>query len=109
MYWITGILGIVLAGSPFIFGYSGDFYAMATSLAVGGVLLALSALEGYAKDNQRWEYWLAGVLGIGLIFAPFVLGFSTIAAAFWTSLIVGLGTVIVAGTKLFSDDLAHFE
>lgn len=108
MYWITGILGIALAGSPFVFGYSGDFNAMATSLAVGGALLALSALEGYAKDNQRWEYWLAGVLGLGLIFAPFVLGFSTIAAAFWTSLIVGLGTVVVAGTKLFSGESQNY-
>ncbi len=108
MYWITGVLGIALAGSPFIFGYSSNFTAMATSLIIGGVLLALSAIEGYAEDKQSWEYWLAGVIGLGLVVAPYLLGFSAITAALWTSVIIGLVTVGVAGTKLLSGDLPHY-
>lgn len=108
MYWFTGLLGVVLAGAPFVFGYSSDFYAMATSLGVGGLLVALSAIEGIAEDKGRWEYWLAGVLGAGLVLAPFVLGFSTIAAAMWMSIIVGIVTVVLAGMKLFSGDSPNY-
>lgn len=108
MYWVMGLLGVVLAGSPYLFGYSGDYNAMATSLGVGGVLVLLSAIEGYQHDKQSWEYWIAGPMGLGLVFAPFILGFSAISAAFWTSLIVGMLTIVAAGTKLSPDDSPHY-
>lgn len=108
MYWITGVLGVVLAAAPFLFGYRADFSAMTTSLIVGGLLVALSAIEGYQHDKQNWEYWAVGVLGVGLVLAPYLLGFSAITAAFWTSIIIGLITVAAAGLKLFSGETPHY-
>lgn len=103
MYWLTGLLGFVLIIAPFLFGYSFDVTAFWTSLAVGAVLIVMSLLEGIAEDRDRWEYWVVGLAGVVAVFAPFVLGFSAVSVALWTLVIVGIVTVIAAGTKLFGN------
>lgn len=101
MYWLTGLLGIVSAAAPFMLGYSQDITALWTSLGVGVVLIVASIFEGLAEDREAWEYWLAGIVGVAAIAAPFVLGFAGLAAALWTLVIVGLVAILVAGVKLF--------
>lgn len=100
MYWVTALLGLISAAAPFVFSYSTNPYAYWTSLAVGAVLLVVSGLEWLAEDRDNWEYWVAGVVGLGAILAPFVFGFSAVTAALWTSIAVGVIAVIAAGTKL---------
>ncbi len=102
MYYLTGILGLIAIVAPFFFGYSGDGTALWTSLAVGAILIVASVIEGFAGDNERWEYWVAGAVGLGAIIAPFALGFSALAVAVWTMMIVGILAIIAAGAKLTS-------
>ncbi len=101
MYLLTGFLGLISVVAPYLFGYSADTTALWTSLIIGAILIIDSVFEGVAADKEKWEYWVAGIVGVGAIVAPFVLGFSTLTAALWTLVIVGLATVIVAWTKLF--------
>lgn len=101
MYLLTGLLGLLSVAAPFVLGYSGDTAALYTSLGVGGILIVTTILEWAAEDKQMWEYWVAGVVGIGAIAAPFALGFSGLTSAVWTMVIVGLVTVLAVGTKLF--------
>lgn len=101
MYYLTGFLGLVLIVSPYLFGYSIDATALWTSLITGAILIVASIFEGVAADKERWEYWVVGIMGVGAILAPFVLGFSALTAALWTLVIVGLVTILVAGAKLF--------
>lgn len=103
MYLLTGALGIISIIAPFVLGYSDNTAAFYTSLGLGAVLTVTTVLEWVAEDKQNWEYWMAGVAGIGAIAAPFVLGFSGLAVALWTLVIVGLVTILAAGTKLFSN------
>ncbi len=103
MYLLTGFLGILAIVSPYLFGYDNDVVALWTSLIIGGVLLVSSIFEGVAADRERWEYWVAGIVGVGAILAPFVLGFSTLTTALWTLLVVGGGAVVVAWVKLFPE------
>src|SRR5438105_2925230 len=102
MYWATGILGLVLAVAPWIFGYSNNTPALWTSLLVGGATIVVSVIEGARADREPWEYWAAGLLGLVAIVAPFVLGFSTYANALWSSVGVGVLIAIFAGAKLFT-------
>lgn len=101
MYLLTGFLGLVSIIAPYLFDYSQDSAALWTSLAVGAVLVVASIFEGIAADRERWEYWVVGTVGLGAIFAPFVLGFSTLSTALWTLVIIGIVTILAAWTKLF--------
>ncbi len=103
MYLLTGVLGLILAAAPFALGYSDNSAALYTSIGVAGILIVTTVLEWAAEDKDMWEYWVAGVVGVGTIAAPFVLGFSGLTNAVWTMSVVGLATVLAAATKLFSE------
>lgn len=102
MYLLTGFLGIVSIVAPYLFGYSLDTTALWTSIIIGAVLLIASIFEGVAAGKEKWEYWVLGITGVVAVLAPFIFGFATLAAAFWTLLIIGVVTIVAAGAKLFS-------
>lgn len=101
MYLLPGFLGLISIVAPYLFNYSQDNTALWTSLIIGSILIIASILEGIAVDKERWEYWVVGVVGVGAILAPFVLGFSALGAALWTLVIIGIATILTAWTKLF--------
>ena len=101
MYLLTGVLGLTAAAAPYALGYSGNSAALYTSLGVGAVLIITTVLEWASEGKQMWEYCVAGIVGAGALVSPFVLGFSGLTNAVWTMVIVGLVTVLAAGTKLF--------
>ena len=100
MYWATGVLGLLLAISPYMFGYSNNMVALWTSLIVGGATVIVSILEGMQADRQQWEYWASFVLGLVAIIAPFVLGFGALSAAVWSSVVLGVLIALFAGSRL---------
>lgn len=101
MYWITGILGVVLMAAPFMFSFTDNVAALWTSLIVGSVVAVVSFIEGTMRDKERWEYWTAVILGLAAIVAPFVFGFGNHATAMWTTVITGGLIALVAGSRLF--------
>lgn len=103
MYWLTGVLGIVLTFSPFVFGYSENTFALWTSVILGGTSIVMSVFEGATGGKGRWEYWVVTIAGFAAIAAPFVLGFGAIQAAMLTSVAVGLLLSYVAGSALYYD------
>lgn len=102
MYWITGILGLLLILAPLVLGYSDNGTALWTSIVLGAAVAVTSALEGLIHDVSNWEYWVAGILGILTFIAPWVLGFSGNATALWASLVLGAAIAILAGIKVFT-------
>lgn len=101
MYLVIGILGLLSIIAPYVLGYSQDNVALWTSLTIGAILIVSSVLEGLAADKDRWEYWVAGIAGVGAILAPFVLGFSGLASALWSLIIIGVVAVAASWSKLF--------
>jgi bacteriorhodopsin len=102
MYWVTGILGLILAVAPWAFGYNDNMVALWTSLIVGAATIIVSIIEGAQADRQQWEYWAAGILGLVAIFAPFVFGFGNYANAMWSTVILGVLIAVFAGSRAFS-------
>lgn len=102
MYWITGILGVFLMVAPFLFGYTDNTAAYWTSLASGVIVTIASIWEGVEARKANWEYWVAALVGIFAVVAPFVFGFSEQASAMWTSVIVGVLIALFAGSKLWA-------
>ncbi len=104
MYWITGILGLLLILAPFVLGYSADPTALWSDVVLGAIVVLASAIKGFFPDGTRWEYWVAGLMGLLAIIAPFVLHFTVVATALWASIILGIVLAVLAGYKAFSMD-----
>ncbi len=54
-------------------------------------------------------YWATGILGVLMIIAPFVLGFSTDTTAMWSLVILGAITLIVSIIKGAAHDVSNWE
>ena len=102
MYWITGILGIILMAAPYMLGYTENATAYWTSVSIGGIVALASIWEGFEMKKENWEYWVAVICGIFAIIAPFLLGYGWLMEAMWTSVVVGLLIALFAGSKLWS-------
>lgn len=101
MYWLTGLLGIVMVIAPFVQGYRDHPMAMWTSVILGVIVLAASILEGMDIKQAKWEWWVAGAAGLLAVIAPFVFGFTALTMALWTFVIVGVVIVLLAGYEVF--------
>lgn len=102
MYWIMGILGLVFVAAPFVLGYMNNIPALWTSIIIGVVVVAVSALEAIVRGKEKWEYQAAGILGILAVVAPFMLGFNVHVTAMWTSIVLGVLIILAASSQLFT-------
>lgn len=100
MYRVTGIVGLILAVAPWLFGYSDNRIALWASVILGLGTVIVSWMEGRREDRERWEYLTAALLGIIAVIAPFVLGYSHLANARWSSVIAGILIAAFAGSRL---------
>lgn len=101
MYWITGLIGLFLILAPFLFGYTVNMGALWTSIIAGGIIAVTSYIEAVQHDRANWEYWVAGIVGILVIAAPFVFDFTAHALATWTTIIAGVVVAFMAGSRLW--------
>ncbi len=53
---------------------------------------------------MKWRNWLAAIIGIWFIIAPWVFGFSGHAGAVWTSIVAGVIQLIVSGWAASRED-----
>jgi lysylphosphatidylglycerol synthetase-like protein (DUF2156 family) len=101
MYKFTAALGILLILAPFAMGYNDAPAAMWTSIILGLIAAGVSLYKGWVKDAARWEYMIAAVVGLLAVFAPFVLGFSAVTIAVWTTIILGALLAFLGGYEGF--------
>ncbi len=101
MHRVTGILGILLIIAPFVLGYRTDSPALWSNVILGIVVLLASLWKAYRPDATYWEYWVAGIMGILAIIAPFVLGFTPVVAAMWASIILGVIVLILSAYEVY--------
>lgn len=101
MYWATGVFGLALLIAPLILNYAGNVFAFWTSVIVGAGVVILSILERTVKGSDSREYWALGFLGIVAMASPFLFGFTSHAAAMWTSITGGVLIALSAGSRLY--------
>ena len=92
-------LGAWLAVASFILGYSGIAAARWNDIIVGLIILVLAWARVANPSRMTAASWTNVVLGLWLIAAPFVLGYSGTAAPLWNDIIVG---VVVAALGTWS-------
>ena len=102
MYWLISILGLALVVAPWALGYSGETTPMWTSVILGAIVFLVAAYKAMAQDEAKWEAKVAVIAGALAVIAPWALGFSALTTAMWTSVIVGVVVVILAGTQVLA-------
>lgn len=98
--WINLICGVLLFISPWALGFSGELMAARTAW-IGGIVffvLAVAALVQFAE----WEEWVELIAGALVVIAPWVLGFATVHAALWSSVVLGIIVVLSAIWELWA-------
>lgn len=91
--WVNLVVGLWLFISPWL--GLGELSSAAWNSWILGAAIAIFAIAALSLP-KKWEEWVNVVLGIWVIIAPFVLGFSTESGAMWNHLIVGVLVLIVA-------------
>ncbi|MCZ7542119.1 MAG: SPW repeat protein [Anaerolineae bacterium] len=102
MFWLTGLLGVLLILAPFVLNYRDDANAQWSHIILGAVILIVSIIEAVDQSTSNWEYWAAGLGGVVAILAPFLFNFRSAdqATQMWTSIILGALLVIVSGYEV---------
>ncbi len=90
--WIIAVVGLWEIIAPFIFGMTATTAFLWDAIIVGLALLVFGAWAALANDENTIKYlsWINAVLGLWLVIAPFVLSYSSAAAAMWNDIIIGL-------------------
>ncbi len=99
--WTSFALGLWLAVSPWIVGYS-EHEAATANAAFIGLALALAA-HFEATFDQISAEWLNLGIGLWLVAAPFVVGFAAASVAAANSIAVGTLAAVLAGSALSLD------
>lgn len=87
--WVMLLFGVWLFFSPFVLRFSSFTGAAAWDSYILGVGVAVVAIIALAVP-RLWEEWINVVLGIWLVVAPFLLGFSGENAATWNHVVLGI-------------------
>jgi SPW repeat-containing protein len=99
--WTSFTLGLWLAVSPWLAGYAEHEAATANAAFVGLALALASHFE--ATFDQLATEWLLLAVGLWLVMAPFVLGFTMQRVASTNSICVGALVAVLAFSALQLD------
>jgi hypothetical protein len=98
--WINLICGVLLFVSPWALGFSGDLMAARTAW-VGGAIIFIMSVAALAQFAE-WEEWVALVVGVLVIIAPWVLGFATVHVAMWSCVVLGAVVVLSSISEIWA-------
>jgi hypothetical protein len=92
MNWGMVVIGIWVASAPFVLGYRSVAAAMWNDLIVGVAVVVLAAASALTLNEAGIKAmdWITAGLGLWLILASLILGYSVVAAALWSDLIAGV-------------------
>jgi hypothetical protein len=96
--WANLILGVWLIIAPFLLDFGGTDSRAAVNAYVMGVGVTIFAVAALYRP-PTWEEGINLAIGIWLIIAPFVLGYTGLTMATWIHVIVGL---LVGGDALLA-------
>ena len=97
------IAAIWLIAAPFLLGYFELFLAACNDIVVGLLILAVASARFWSTPRLTAGLgWTNVVLGLWLVAAPFVLGYSGFARPRWNDVLVGLIVATLAAWSAMS-------
>ncbi len=101
MYWLLGAIGLGVAVAPFLFRFSHNPLAAGIVLVLGGIVVVISGVKATFRQAAWWEYAVAGLMGLAIVAAPFLLGLSLQHKALAISIALGILVILLAGYQGF--------
>lgn len=97
--WVVALFGLWEVIAPFLLGYSATSAALWDAIIIGVVLIVLAGWAALVNQTGTIKTlsWINAVLGLWLIIAPFLLGYSAVGAAMWNDIVVGVIVAVLAG------------
>ncbi len=98
MNWAMAVVGVWVVIAPFVLGYASTSAALWNDIIVGVavVILAAASAMSKAEGGVRTMDWINAVLGLWLILAPFILGYSAVTAALWSDIVAGVVILVLS-------------
>ncbi|KJL03625.1 MULTISPECIES: SPW repeat domain-containing protein [Priestia] len=88
----NAIIGIWFVMAPWMLGFSYDAGATSASI-VFGILQVITSLLGANKPGwNSWQNWISLISGLWFVLFPFI--YSLTDGVLWSSIILGLMTVL---------------
>src|SRR4051812_29079376 len=98
--WVNLMLGLWLFASPWVLDYAGTTAAF-NAYVLGTGIFVFAAFASYVP--KAWEEMVNTLLGIWLVLAPFVLGFTAMTAVAMHTVVIGVLVTAFAVWAMFSD------
>lgn len=95
----NAIVGVCLALTPWVLGFTHETAAAWNAWIVGAAIAVIAI--GAVVSFYQWEEWANLLLGIWAIIAPWIVGFSAVAAATYAHVIAGIIVAVLAATELW--------
>lgn len=102
--WAEVVLGVIVLLSPLVVDTTSG--AMWTMIVLGA-LIAIDGLVSLAMPAMVYGEWFQMVLGVLLFISPWVIGYTDMTAASWTSWVAGVLTVAAGAMALPVANAAH--
>ena len=100
--WVTLLAGVYTATSPLALstiGMTGEGRVVVAMITLGA-LLVISSIVSLARPNLIAAEWATTLVGVLLFVAPWVVGYTGLTGAAWTSWLVGAVVVGVSLTEV---------
>ncbi|WP_028401036.1 SPW repeat protein [Ectobacillus panaciterrae] len=98
---LNALIGIWFIIAPWVVGFSDQSGAVWSSVVFGAIQLIVS-FGGYNKPGWgSWQNWVSVITGVWFVIFPFI--FSLTKGEVWSSVILGLITVIFSLLNLGSN------
>lgn len=97
--WANMVLGILMAASPWLLGYTGLEDATLNAVLIGFLVFSLSTLALTLLDH--WEAYLNAMLGVWLVLSPWLLRFDGYELAKFPHLAIGAFVLVLAAQEIW--------
>jgi hypothetical protein len=97
--WVNLVCAVLLFISPWVLAFSGDVTATRAAWITGVVvaIFAVAALVQFAE----WEEWISALLGLWMIVAPWIVGFSALGVAVAAFVVLGIVVALASAAEIW--------
>ena len=97
--WVNLVCAVLLFISPWILAFSGDVTATRAAW-ISGIVVAIFAVAALVQFAE-WEEWISLLLGVWMIVAPWVVGFSTTGVAVAAFVVLGVVVALASAAEIW--------